>query len=38
MVGKVGDWKTYYTEEMNAEIDRIVEEKLSPEGLKFTYE
>ncbi|XP_014675246.1 PREDICTED: sulfotransferase family cytosolic 1B member 1-like [Priapulus caudatus] len=35
--GKVGDWKNDYTPEMSAEVDRLVEEKLTPLGIQFTY-
>ncbi|XP_002524377.2 flavonol 3-sulfotransferase [Ricinus communis] len=33
--GKTGDWKNYYTEEMGAHLDQIVEEKLSGSGFSF---
>ncbi|EEF37984.1 Flavonol 3-sulfotransferase, putative [Ricinus communis] len=33
--GKSGDWKNYFTEEMGACLDQIVEEKLNDSGFSF---
>ncbi|KAL1202356.1 Cytosolic sulfotransferase 5 [Cardamine amara subsp. amara] len=33
--GEVGDWKNYFTPEMENKIDMIIEEKLQGSGLKF---
>ena len=36
--GEVGDWKNYFTDEMNKAMDEAVEEHLKPIGLEFQYE
>lgn len=33
--GKSGDWRNYFSEEMGARLDRIVEEKMSGSGYSF---
>ena len=36
--GEVGDWKNYFTEEMNKRMDEAIEKYLKPVGLEFRYE
>ena len=36
--GEVGDWKNYFTEEMNKRMDEAIEKYLKPIGLEFRYE
>lgn len=36
--GQVGDWKNYFTPEMNSRMDSIVEKKLEGSRLQFIYE
>ena len=36
--GAVGDWKGYFTEEQNAYVDALYEEKCVPIGLKMKFE
>ena len=36
--GQVGDWKNYFTEEMNKRMDAAVEKYFKPIGLDFVYE
>ena len=36
--GEVGDWKNYFTEDMNKRIDEAVAEHFDGLGLTFTYE
>ena len=36
--GEVGDWKNYFTEEMNKRMDEAVEEHFKPIGLEFQYQ
>ena len=36
--GEIGDWKNYFTEEMNRRMDEAIEKYLKPIGLEFQYE
>ena len=36
--GEVGDWKNYFTDEMNKRMDEAIEKYLKPIGLEFQYE
>lgn len=36
--GEVGDWKNYFTEEMNKRMDEAIEKHFKPIGLEFQYE
>ena len=36
--GEVGDWKNYFTDEMNRRMDEAIEKHLKPIGLEFRYE
>ena len=36
--GQVGDWKNYFTEEMNLRMDKAIEKCFKPIGLEFIYE
>ena len=36
--GEVGDWKNYFTDEMNKRMDEAIEKHLKPIGLEFQYE
>ena len=36
--GEVGDWKNYFTDEMNKRMDKAIEKHLKPIGLEFRYE
>ena len=36
--GKAGDWKNYFTAEMNQRMDEAIEKHFKPIGLEFTYE
>eukprot|EP00112_Aurelia_sp_Birch-Aquarium-sp1_P013282 Seg2813.2 transcript_id=Seg2813.2/GoldUCD/mRNA.D3Y31 product="Sulfotransferase 1C4" protein_id=Seg2813.2/GoldUCD/D3Y31 len=36
--GQVGDWKNYFTEEMNARMDDAIKKYCTPIGLEFTCE
>ena len=36
--GQVGDWKNYFTEEMNVRMDKAIEKYFKPIGLEFIYE
>ena len=36
--GEVGDWKNYFTDEMNKRMDEAIEKYLKPIGLEFRYE
>ena len=36
--GEVGDWKNYFTDEMNRRIDEAIEKHFKPIGLEFQYE
>ncbi|XP_065065263.1 sulfotransferase 1E1-like [Rhopilema esculentum] len=36
--GEVGDWKNYFTVEMNKRMDEAIEKYLKPVGLEFRYE
>ena len=36
--GEVGDWKNYFTDEMNKRMDEAIEKYLKPVGLEFRYE
>ncbi|XP_065065255.1 sulfotransferase 1E1-like [Rhopilema esculentum] len=36
--GEVGDWKNYFTEEMNKRMDEAIEKYFKPVGLEFRYE
>eukprot|EP00112_Aurelia_sp_Birch-Aquarium-sp1_P022566 Seg640.2 transcript_id=Seg640.2/GoldUCD/mRNA.D3Y31 product="hypothetical protein" protein_id=Seg640.2/GoldUCD/D3Y31 len=36
--GQVGDWKNYFTEEMNKQMDEAIEKHFKPIGLEFDYE
>ena len=36
--GEVGDWKNYFTDEMNKRMDEAIEKHLKPMGLEFQYE
>ena len=36
--GEVGDWKNYFTDDMNMRIDEAVEKHFKGTGLEFTYE
>ena len=36
--GEVGDWKNYFTDEMNKRMDEAIEKHLKPIGLEFRYE
>lgn len=36
--GEVGDWKNYFTPELSAKFDRVIEEKTRGTGLVFDYE
>ncbi|KAK4715250.1 hypothetical protein R3W88_013588 [Solanum pinnatisectum] len=33
--GKVGDWKNYFTIEMNEKLNHIIEQKFEGSGLRF---
>ncbi|KAF2321425.1 hypothetical protein GH714_041018 [Hevea brasiliensis] len=33
--GTIGDWKNYFSEEMGARLDKIIEEKLNSSGFSF---
>ena len=35
--GKIGDWKSYFSEEQNAFVDAKCKELFEPEGLRFAY-
>ena len=35
--GQVGDWKNYFTEEMNKQMDEAIEQHFKPIGLDFEY-
>ena len=36
--GEVGDWKNYFTDEMNKRMDEAIEKHFKPIGLKFQFE
>ena len=36
--GEIGDWKNYFTDEMNKRMDEAIEKYLTPVGLEFRYE
>ncbi|XP_014681220.1 PREDICTED: sulfotransferase family cytosolic 1B member 1-like isoform X2 [Priapulus caudatus] len=36
--GKIGDWKNYFTPELNNMVDQLNKKYLEPEGLTFDYE
>ena len=36
--GEIGDWKNYFTDEMNKRMDEAIERHLEPIGLEFQYE
>ena len=36
--GEVGDWKNYFTDEMNKRMDEAIEKNFRPIGLDFIYE
>ena len=36
--GEVGDWKNYFTDEMNKRMNEAIEKHLKPIGLEFEYE
>ena len=36
--GEIGDWKNYFTEEMNKRMDEAVNKHFKPIGLEFQYE
>ena len=36
--GEVGDWKNYFTDEMNKRMDEAIEKHFRPIGLQFQYE
>lgn len=36
--GEVGDWKNYFTDEMNERMNRAIEKHFKPIGLEFQYE
>ncbi|XP_014681222.1 PREDICTED: amine sulfotransferase-like [Priapulus caudatus] len=36
--GKIGDWKNYFTPELNDMVDQLNKKWLEPEGLTFDYE
>eukprot|EP00795_Rhopilema_esculentum_P001673 gene1673-16148_t len=36
--GEVGDWKNYFTEEMNKRMDEAIEKYFKPVGLEFRFE
>ena len=36
--GQVGDWKNFFTEEMNKRMDEAIEKHFKPIGLEFQYE
>lgn len=36
--GHVGDWKNYFTDEMNKRMDEAIEKYFKPIGLEFVYE
>ena len=36
--GEVGDWKNYFTDEMNKRMDEAIEKHLKPIGFDFQYE
>ncbi len=36
--GEIGDWKNYFTQEMNERMDKKIAEKFKNTGLQFTYE
>ena len=36
--GEVGDWKNYFTDEMNRRMDEAIERHFKPIGLEFQYE
>nr|XP_025886776.1 cytosolic sulfotransferase 5-like [Solanum lycopersicum] len=35
--GEIGDWRNYFTTEMNDKLNHIIEEKFQGTGLKFQY-
>ncbi|XP_016548759.2 cytosolic sulfotransferase 12 [Capsicum annuum] len=35
--GEIGDWKNYFTKEMSAKLNHIIEQKLEGSGLRFLY-
>ena len=35
--GEIGDWRNYFTTEMNYKLNHIIEEKFQGSGLKFSY-
>lgn len=36
--GQVGDWRSYFTEELNAKMDTWISEKFAASGMKFIYD
>ena len=36
--GEIGDWKNYFTDDMNKRMDEAIEKHFNPIGLKFQYE
>ena len=36
--GEIGDWKNYFTDEMNERMDEVINKYFDPIGLKFEYE
>eukprot|EP00112_Aurelia_sp_Birch-Aquarium-sp1_P007601 Seg183.1 transcript_id=Seg183.1/GoldUCD/mRNA.D3Y31 product="Sulfotransferase 1C4" protein_id=Seg183.1/GoldUCD/D3Y31 len=36
--GEIGDWKNYFTNEMNKRMDEVIAKHFDPIGLKFEYE
>ena len=36
--GEIGDWKNYFTDEMNKRMDEAIEKHFKPIGLEFQYE
>ena len=36
--GEIGDWKNYFTDDMNKRMDEAIEKNLKPIGLNFIYE
>ena len=36
--GEVGDWKNYFTDEMNKRMDEAIDKNFKPIGLEFQYE
>ena len=36
--GEVGDWKNYFTDDMNKRLDEVVRQKFAGTGLEFTFE